>query len=199
MHTFIKSGNIGTCPFCKTERNIDGADEGRVRQMIMRMEANDASAMCELGRYYKNGLRGLQQDQVKAIELMTKAAALGSSRAHFHLGEMLFLRGDLKKGKFHLAAAAMEGHELARYELGGIELNPEFRIVDRAAKHLTIAASAGHYISMHRLRIFFEKGYVSRETINTTLTAYNNSCAEMRSEAKRHLYPFHDRNNSKYK
>ena len=117
MHTFIKSGNIGTCPFCKTERNIDGADEGRVRQMIMRMEANDASAMCELGRYYKNGLRGLQQDQVKAIELMTKAAALGSSRAHFHLGEMLFLRGDLKKGKFHLAAAAMEGHELTRYEL----------------------------------------------------------------------------------
>ena len=90
MHTFIKSVNFEKCLFCKTERNIDGADEERVRQMITRMEANDASAMCELGRCYKNELRGLQQDQVKAIELMTKAVALGSSRAHFPWAKCYF-------------------------------------------------------------------------------------------------------------
>ena len=58
--------------------------------------------------------------------------------------------------------------------------------------HLTIAASAGHFTAMHDLRTLFEKGYVSRELIDSTLTAYNNSCAEMRSEARdaymRHFY-----------
>jgi hypothetical protein len=39
---------------------------------------------------------------------------------------------------------------------------------------------------MHKLITFFEKGssFVSRESIDTTLTAYNNYCAEMRSEAR---------------
>jgi hypothetical protein len=37
---------------------------------------------------------------------------------------------------------------------------------------------------MHNLRILFEQGAISRESIDSTLTAYNNSCAEMRSEAR---------------
>jgi hypothetical protein len=47
-----------------------------------------------------------------------------------------------------------------------------------------IAASAGEYDDMHVLRKRFEKGLVSRESIDSTLSAYNNSCAEMRSEAR---------------
>jgi hypothetical protein len=34
------------------------------------------------------------------------------------------------------------------------------------------------------LRVGFEKGYVSRESIESILTAYNSSCAEMRSKAR---------------
>ena len=37
---------------------------------------------------------------------------------------------------------------------------------------------------MHHLIKQFEKGVVSRESIETTLTAYNVSCTEMRSEAR---------------
>jgi hypothetical protein len=37
---------------------------------------------------------------------------------------------------------------------------------------------------MHQLRPFFEQGAISRESIDSTLAAYNNSCAEMRSEAR---------------
>jgi hypothetical protein len=51
-------------------------------------------------------------------------------------------------------------------------------------KHWTIAASAGHYKAMHHLRIGFEEGAISRESIDLTLAAYNNSCAELRSEAR---------------
>ena len=56
--------------------------------------------------------------------------------------------------------------------------------VERAVKHWTIAASAGDYEAMHQLRTFFEQGAISRESIDSTLIAYNNSCIEMRSEAR---------------
>jgi hypothetical protein len=37
---------------------------------------------------------------------------------------------------------------------------------------------------MHKLRLLFENGFVSRESIDSTLAAYNNSCAEFRSGAR---------------
>jgi hypothetical protein len=47
-----------------------------------------------------------------------------------------------------------------------------------------IGASAGHYKAMHEMMFLFEQGIVSRESINSTLAAYNSSCNEMRSEAR---------------
>jgi hypothetical protein len=55
---------------------------------------------------------------------------------------------------------------------------------ERAIKHWRIAASSGCYTAMYALIKFSEKGYVSRESINSTLVAYNDSCAEVRSEAR---------------
>jgi hypothetical protein len=77
----------------------------------------------------------------------------------------------------------MAGHEVARNELGVIELKYK-RNMERSIKHLTIAASAGEYHAMQALIVFFDKGVVSRDAINSALTAYNNSCAEMRSDAR---------------
>ena len=56
-----------------------------------------------------------------------------------------------------------------------------------AVKHWSIAASAGNYQAMSALRKTSERGIVSRDAIgslDSTLTAYNNSCAEMRSEGR---------------
>jgi hypothetical protein len=76
----------------------------------------------------------------------------------------------------------MAGHEVARYNIGIMEANSGNR--ERAVKHWKIAASAGEYLSMHILGKYFEAGVITRESINSTLAAYNNSCAEMRSEAR---------------
>ena len=76
----------------------------------------------------------------------------------------------------------MAGHEVTRCNLGGMEYDSGN--VERAIKHYTIAASAGHYSAMNFLRRYFEQGCVSRESINSALDAYNSSCAEMRSEAR---------------
>ena len=56
--------------------------------------------------------------------------------------------------------------------------------MEQAVKHWTIAASAGQHNAMHVLRTCFVRGAVSRESINSTLVAYNNSCTEVRSEAR---------------
>jgi hypothetical protein len=64
--------------------------------------------------------------------------------------------GDMKKVKFHYEAAAMAGHEVARYMLQCLEAMSGN--MERAIKHWSIAASAGNFTSMNTLRLFFEKG-----------------------------------------
>ena len=76
----------------------------------------------------------------------------------------------------------MAGDEVAWCIVGILECDSGN--IERALKHWTIAASAGQYTAMHELRESFEKGQLSRESIDSTLTAYNYSCAEMRSEAR---------------
>ena len=135
-----------------------------------------------LAGYYYHGKLGLLRDRAKAEELYARAAELGSSQAHYLLADVYRQRGDWKKTKFHLEAAAMAGHEVARNNLGSMDGNSGNH--DRAMKHLTIGASAGCYDAMQKLRLFFEEGFVSRGTIDSTLKAYNSSCAKMRSEAR---------------
>ena len=60
----------------------------------------------------------------------------------------------------------------------------ESRNLERAVKHWTIGASAGEHQFMHILRAEFDKGRVSRDQIDTSLIAYKDLCAEMRSESR---------------
>jgi TPR repeat protein len=173
-----KSGS-NKCPFCNADRNK--TEEERIQEMIRRVEANDAASICLLANFYYQGIGGFQQDHAKAIEHCVRAADLGFSKAHSNLA-VYHQGGNMKKAKFHFEAAAMAGHEVARYNLGILEYNSGN--MERAVKHWTIAASAGCYYAMHELRMFFEQGVVSRESIDSVLAAYNNSCADMRSEAR---------------
>ena len=181
IESLFLSNNDEHCPYCKAVRK-GKTNEDKVEEVMRRVEANDAGAMHVLGTYYFHGHLGLQQDHARAMELTARAADLGYSLAHNSLGFIYHHRGDLKKAKFHFEAAAMAGDEMARCKLGYMEFVSGN--MDRALKHCTIAASAGSYTSMHALINQFKKGFVSRESINSTLTAYNNSCAEMRSEAR---------------
>ena len=49
------------------------------------------------------------QDHAKAMELLTKSAELGYSKAHSSLGNIYYEGGNMKKAKFHLEAGAMAG------------------------------------------------------------------------------------------
>jgi TPR repeat protein len=181
VHSLRKSGNDDKCPFCNTNRS-NKTDEEKVGELMKRVEANDAASICLLANFYQHGSNGFQQDHAKAMELYARAAELGSIKANCHLAGVYHKGGNLKKAKFHWEAAAMAGYEVARNNLGCMEAKS--RNVERCVKHWTIAASAGHYIAMHELMLSFQQGVVSRESIESTLAAYNSSCAAMRSEAR---------------
>jgi tetratricopeptide (TPR) repeat protein len=180
IYSYRKSANIGKCPFCNADR--DKTDEEIVAELRKRVEANDPASMYVLANYYDYGCNGLQQDYARAIELYARSANLGFSKAHNNLAGVYHEGGNLKKAKFHFEAAAMAGHEVARFNIGTMEAKSGN--TERAIKHWKIAAPAGCYQSMHALMTLFEEGAISRESIDSTLTAYNNSCAEMRSEAR---------------
>jgi TPR repeat protein len=157
-------------------------DKEVVEDLMKRVEANDAVATFALGSFYNHGQYGLLRDREKATELWTQAAKLGSRQAHHGLGNIYHEGGDVKKAKFHREAAAMLGNELARFNLACYEYDSGNR--ERAVKHCMIAASSGNHQAMNTLLGDFELGLVSRNAINSTLTAYNNLCSEMRSEAR---------------
>jgi rubrerythrin len=181
IHSFVQSGNDEKCPFCNSDWS-NKTQEERVEENMKRVEANDPTSIWMLAGSHYKGLNGIQQDRTRAIELYARSAELGFNKAHNELGDIYEGAGNLKKAKFHYEAAAMAGNEEARNDLGVMEA--QSRNMERAAKHWTIAASAGHYMAMHHVRLCFEKGHVSRESIDSTLAAYNASCAEMRSEAR---------------
>jgi TPR repeat protein len=181
-YSFRKSGNIGKCPFCNADIRREGAAGGLIDRVEKRLAANDASAICMLATYHHQGLEGVEQDHARAMELYARSAEAGFCKAYYFLADIYEKRGDSKKAKFHFEAAAMAGDEEARNNLGRLEFNSGK--MERAIKHWTIAASAGCFRAMHTLITFFKKGTVSKESIDTTLAAYNGSCAEMQSEAR---------------
>ena len=78
----------------------------------------------------------------------------------------------------------MTGNEVARNNLGKIEFD-QFGNYDRTTKHwilLHLLESIMPCITCQVVAV--EKGMVSRDAIDSTLTAYNNACADMRSQAR---------------
>jgi TPR repeat protein len=182
-YSCLASGNR-KCPFCKTSLEREHAII--LEKTMKRVEANDVNSMTNLGCFYANGSLGLQQDRNKALELLTRAAELGSSEAHYLIGGVYYqgvgIEKDVKKAIHHLELAAMAGHEAARYDLGVREHNSGN--MERAIKHWTISASAGCRDSMTAIQREFERGRLQIGLYEMTMKAYNDSCAEMRSKAR---------------
>jgi len=156
-------------------------DEDKVEEMIKRAEVNDAASVYVLANCYHQGLGGLQQNHAKTMELLARAADLGHSKAHYSLAGFYYEGGDMKKDKFHKRPRLWQ--ETKRRDTT-LDMEHHSGNNERAIKHVIIAAAAGCYCAMNRLNTLFEDGAVRRESIDSTLKAYNISCAEMRSEAR---------------
>jgi TPR repeat protein len=102
---------------------------------------NDASVMVMLAKFYSQGMGGLQQDhRLRQRNYTLGQQSLGPVRRTIYWLAFIVNGVIGMKTKLHLEAAARAGHEVARNNLGSMEGNSGN--MERALKHLTIAASA---------------------------------------------------------
>ena len=156
-----------TCPFCRHPMSKD--DEESNTNIMRRIEANDPHAMGHMGkRHWDEG------DYDTAFEYLSRAAELGDAHAHFILGHMYSwgqcVETDKKKRLLHLEEAAIAGHPYARQSLAYDEQENER--MDRAMKHLIIAANLGYDKAIQMLKNCYISGHVSKEDFAASLRAH---------------------------
>jgi tetratricopeptide (TPR) repeat protein len=155
------------CPFCR--KLLPTTDEEEEENIMKRLEANDPVTMREQGiKCYNKG------DYNSAFEYFTKAAKLGDIDAHYQLSGCYGLgpgvEKDEKKKVFHLEEAAIGGHPIARYNLGCHE--ERIGRIERAIKHMIIAANLGDDDSIEVLREEYAQGRISKENFAASLRAH---------------------------
>ena len=165
------------CPFCR-QRLPSTASEDDANRM-KRMEAGDAVAIREIAakRYAMGNYRG-------AFEYWTKAAGMiGDAKSHYQLSDAYHqgkgVEKDERKEIFHLEEAAIRGHVIARFNLGGYEY--ENKNLDRAVKHWIIAANHGDDQSMKLLRDLYADGFVKKEDLEAAFRAHRAAVLAMKS------------------
>ena len=169
------------CPFCRTRLPHD--DAPRLAML--------PGAIKTLGDMYYTGDLGLAKDAVRAIELWTEAADLGSVVAHHSLG-IVYYHGkgvdEDKPGGVHLwQQAAMKGHAMSRRNLGVDECSK--RNHELAVQHFMISAKMGDDMSLDCIKDMFMKGNATKAQYAEALRGYQQAVEEMKSprreEAKR--------------
>eukprot|EP00984_Skeletonema_dohrnii_P021334 scaffold10642_cov155-Skeletonema_dohrnii-CCMP3373.AAC.1 len=156
-----------TCPFCRhpAPKSIK---EGYLIN-VKRAEANNPAAIFQMGARCK-----FEGDYENAFEYLTKAAELGSIRAHYSLAAMYRNGQGVKKDKtkegYHFEEAAIGGHPDARYYLGCLE--EESGRLEIAAQHWIIAAKLGYDGALSSLRGLYMCGLVGKEDYASALRGH---------------------------
>ena len=155
------------CPFCREPTPAVREDADKLH--MKRVEMNDPVAMCEEGgKQYNKG------NYSSAFEYLTKAAALGDTKAHFNISTLYRCGHGVEKDKgkeiYHLEKAAIAGHPAARYNLGCYEGNNGK--IERAVKHLIIGATQGSDESIKALKEMFKMDLVEKEDLAAALRAH---------------------------
>jgi hypothetical protein len=146
------------CVYCREP--LPKSKEEGIKRIMERIKKNDPVAMTEMGKEH-----AAERDFGKALEYWTKAAELGDVDAHASLGGLYCEGGgvekDVKKAVHHWEQAAIGGNPNARGFLACYEEANDR--LDRAAKHLIIAANLGCDISLQWIKELFVKGILSKD------------------------------------
>jgi TPR repeat protein len=148
---------------------------------MKRVKANDPAALSQMGgKCYNEG------DHDKSFECYTKAAESEDLEAHYRLG-ILYMNGegveeDEEKAVYHYEKAAIGGHPTARHNLAAFE--EENGNIERAVKHLIIAAKLGFDLSMKALWSQYSDGNITKDDLDATLRAHQAAIVETKSKQR---------------
>jgi TPR repeat protein len=162
-----------SCPFCR-----EVASEQDHKRMMKRVKANDPVALRYTGDKCYD-----EVDYDTAFEYFSKAAELGDIDSHYSLGNMYYegegVEEDMEKAVYHYEKAAIGGNPYARHNLAIIE---EWNgNIERAVKHLIIAANLGHDKAMKELWKHYSAGHITKEELETTLRTHQAAIDAMKS------------------
>ena len=160
---------VPRCPFCRHPKPT--TKDGFMHLLMKRVEANDPSAMSQMGsKYYYKG------DYDIALKYWTKAAELGNAFAHntlsvMYQGKWKGVEKDEEKEMYHLEQAAIRGHPDARFRLG--RYDGRKGLIDRAVKHWTIAANLGCDDAIELLKKCYVEKVISKDDFAAALRAHH--------------------------
>ena len=153
---------------------------------MKQVEKGSGRACCNLAKCYANGIYGMPQDQAKANELYRKAGEFGFSQGYYNLGCTYHtgtgVEVDNAKANHYFELSAMMGDVQARFFLG--YLGAEAGNTQRSFKHFILSAKCGCKDSLDTVKRGFMDGDVTKEEYESTLRAYHNRHAEMKSEMR---------------
>ena len=182
-----KKEEMGMCPYCRTPQ--EGSSDDHIERIDKLMKNGNADAFYVYAGDFSLGRLGLQQDQVKANELLLKAGELGCAKGYSRLGYSYDIGAGVerneKKAKHYYGIAAMKGEVKARHNLGLME--GKAGNFQRRYKHMIIAARAGDPPSLDKVKKGFTEGHVTKDEYESTLRAYHERQTEMKSDM-RELY-----------
>ncbi|EJK52209.1 hypothetical protein THAOC_28547, partial [Thalassiosira oceanica] len=148
-----------------------------------RVDKKDPEAINFLGDQYSNGWLGLEKNALRAVELWTEAAAIGSADACFGLG-LAYACGDdveqdVERGTRFYEKAAMLGHVQARHNLGCYECGRGNSY--RAVRHFLISAKMGYALSLELIKVMSTQGHATKSQYTEALKGYQDAIEEMKS------------------
>jgi TPR repeat protein len=188
----LRDGGVSLCPFCRTP--APPSPEEMIKLIKKRMELGDAKAIYNLGCYYNNGHNGLPQNRAKALELNIRAAKLGCAASYYNIGNAycfgIGVERDIKKAYHYFELAAMGGDAQARNNLGCLEASAGN--VDRALKHLMIAAGGGIKLSLNMIQDMFKNGGATKKDYTQALRAYQAYLGEIKSPQRDEAATFNE-------
>ena len=168
-----------SCPFCRCQLSQSQIDEETKKNLMKRVAANDPAALGKMGCM----MRCDEGDYDEAFKYYTMAAELGDAMSHYNLSVMykkgLGVEKDEKKKIYHLEEAAIAGHPEARHALASCEEdNGE---IERAVKHLIIAANLGLEDAIKELKECYKRELVSKEDFAAALRGHHAAVKAMKS------------------
>jgi len=173
------------CPFCRTPNYI--SSEERNERYYTRIAAGDAEAVFNYGTLYAKGKHGYPKDYTKALEFYAWAGKLGCAFGYHNIGSA-YLHGngvgkDMKKARHYWELAAINGHVVARFNLGCGEENAGN--IDRALKHYMIAVQQGESTeALEAIKELFMDGHATKEDYTKALRLYQAYLDEIKSDQR---------------
>lgn len=180
-----------SCAFCRAPKA--SCDAEIVSRARARCDAGDAAAAHFVGQTCRYGRMGQKRNPQRAAKLYARAAGLGSTEAHFEIGNMYRSGEGVKKSAskslFHLKTAAVNGHHGARYLLGMLEIEAGWtgraEVNDdnahRAVQHFVIAAKLGYEQALATIKDFYGQQCVTKEVFLEALLGYQRAVEERKS------------------